>query len=145
MDSIYSIALAQNTITTGLIAYRIWRQDRASHEAGLRSAGSNSTSSLIPIVRIVVESAVIYVLTAIVIIILYARNNNFQFVIQEAIVPIIGMFSLLQHFCLFMYLSRNCFHADFRATRHAYLQNIGDHNGWRQSTDRVASRPEHKQ
>ncbi|KAF8582180.1 hypothetical protein K439DRAFT_1391994 [Ramaria rubella] len=91
MDSIYAIALAQNTITTGMIAYRIWRQDRLSQEVGLRTTGAGSRASLIPVVRIVVESAVIYVLTAIIIIILYARNNNFQFVIQEAIVPIIGI------------------------------------------------------
>lgn len=90
MDSIYAIALTQNTMTTGLIAYRIWRQDRASLEIGLRTAGSKSKSSLVPIVRIIIESAAIYVLTAIIIIILYARNNNFQYVIQEAIVPIIG-------------------------------------------------------
>jgi len=94
MDSIYSIALAQNTITTGLIAYRIWRQDRESQILGIRS--EDPKTSLKPILRIVVESAVIYVLTAVVIIILYARNNNFQFVVQEAIVPIIGIvFTLL--------------------------------------------------
>ncbi|KAF8524145.1 hypothetical protein BU17DRAFT_85252 [Hysterangium stoloniferum] len=104
MNSIYSIALAQNTITTALIAYRLWRQESESAKAGLRD--DSPKSSLRPIIRIVIESAVIYVLTAIVIIILYARGNNFQFVIQEAIVPIIGIVFTLISVRLAMHTSK---------------------------------------
>ena len=89
MNTIYALALVQNTWTTGLIAWRIWRQDRASAVIGLSSA--TSRSSLIPIVRIVIESAAIYVLELIVLIILYALNHNAQFVLQEAVVPTVGM------------------------------------------------------
>jgi len=38
----------------------------------------------------VVESAAVYVLELIVLIILYALNNNGQFVAQEAAVPTVG-------------------------------------------------------
>jgi len=104
LKSIYSIALAQNTITTALIAYRLWQQDSAAAKAGIRD--EDPKSSLRPIIRIVVESAVIYVLTAIVVIILYARDNNFQFVIQEAIVPIIGIVFTLISVRLAMHSSK---------------------------------------
>ena len=89
ISTIYALVIAQNTVTTGLIAYRIWRQEQASRAIGLRSSGTET--SLIPLMRVVVESAAIYVFTAILLLILYARDNNFQYVVQEAILPIAGM------------------------------------------------------
>jgi len=89
MNTIYALALVQNTMTTGLIAWRIWRQERASAVIGVQS--STSRSSLIPIVRIVIESAALYVLEMIVLIVLYTLNNNGQFVLQEAAVPTVGI------------------------------------------------------
>ncbi len=89
MNTIYATAFVQNFMTTSLIAYRIWRQDRASAIAGVHSQGSG-TSSLIPIVRILVESAALYMMQLIILIILYARNHNAQFIIQESLVPTIG-------------------------------------------------------
>lgn len=89
METIYALAIVQNTWTTGLIAWRIWRQERASAGIGLRSA--TSRSSLIPIIRIVIESAAIYVLELIILIILYALNHNAQFILQEALVPTVGV------------------------------------------------------
>ncbi|KAF9030979.1 hypothetical protein BDZ89DRAFT_949212 [Hymenopellis radicata] len=90
MNTIYGTAFVQNFMTTSLIAYRIWRQDRASAIAGVHSQGSG-TSSLIPIVRIIVESAALYMMQLIILIILYARNHNAQFIIQESLVPTIGI------------------------------------------------------
>lgn len=75
-------------MTTGLIAWRIWRQDRASTAMGARSL--NSRTSLIPIVRIIVESAAIYVLELVVLIVLYVLKHNGQFIVQEAVVPTVG-------------------------------------------------------
>ena len=74
-------------MTTGLIAYRIWVQDRKSQ--GVVS----SSLHLITLIRIIVESASIYVLNVLILIILYALNSNGQFVAQEAIVPVCGKFS----------------------------------------------------
>jgi hypothetical protein len=71
-------------MTTGLIAYRIWQQDRKSQ--GLVP----SSLSLIVVLRIIVESASIYVLNVLILIILYALDSNGQFVAQEAIVPVCG-------------------------------------------------------
>ncbi|KAJ2918809.1 hypothetical protein MD484_g1612, partial [Candolleomyces efflorescens] len=88
MNTIYSLAFAQNSITTGLIAYKIWRQDRRSVAAGITSG---EKTSLIPVVRIVVESAAIYLLELLVLIILYALKHNAQFILQEAVVPTVGI------------------------------------------------------
>ncbi|KIM81512.1 hypothetical protein PILCRDRAFT_821298 [Piloderma croceum F 1598] len=85
MDTIYALAFVQNTMTTGMIAYRIWQQDRKSQ--GLVS----SSLSLIVTIRIIVESALVYVLNVLILIILYALNSNGQFIAQEAIVPVCGI------------------------------------------------------
>ena len=84
MRSIYATAFTQNTMTTGLIAYKIWHQNRLSK--GLVSG----SSSMIPLVRIIIESASIYVLNVLILIILYAVESNGQYVAQEAIVPVCG-------------------------------------------------------
>ncbi|KIM81502.1 hypothetical protein PILCRDRAFT_821291 [Piloderma croceum F 1598] len=85
IDTIYALAFVQNTMTTGMIAYRIWQQDRRSQ--GLVS----SSLSLIVLIRIIVESALIYVLNVLILIVLYALNSNGQFVAEEAIVPVCGI------------------------------------------------------
>lgn len=88
MNTIYALAFVQNVMTTGLIAWRIWRQEKESVNVGIHSA--DSRSSLLPIVRIIIESAMIYVVELLVLIILYALKHNAQFVVQEAVVPTVG-------------------------------------------------------
>lgn len=89
MNTIYALAFVQNTMTTGLIAYRIWRQDKESR--GL----VGHSLSLMYLVRIIIESASIYVINVLILIILYAIHSNGQYVAQEAIVPTVGKFSEL--------------------------------------------------
>ncbi|KAG7099697.1 hypothetical protein E1B28_001517 [Marasmius oreades] len=89
MRTIYATAFAQNALTTGLIAYRIWRQEMNSRRAGLRSKESSS-DSLLPAIRIIVDSAALYMALLLCLIVLYAINHNGQFVMQEASVPAIG-------------------------------------------------------
>ncbi|KAK1234860.1 hypothetical protein PQX77_001954 [Marasmius sp. AFHP31] len=89
MNTIYATAFAQNALTTGLIAYRIWKQEKASRRAGIRSQGSQS--SLIPVARIVVESAAAYMALLLCLIVLYALDHNGQFVMQEASPPAVGI------------------------------------------------------
>jgi len=130
MNTIYALALVQNTWTTGLIAWRIWRQERASAVIGLRSA--TSQSSLIPIVRIVIESAAIYVLELIVLIILYALNHNAQFILQEALVPTVGIVFTLMTVRLAMRSSKSLmtterggFPIEWRVTAAAATTDLG--------------------
>lgn len=90
MRTIYATAFTQNTMTTGLIAYKIWQQDRLSK--GLVS----HSLSLVPLIRIVVESASIYVLNVLILIILYEVESNGQYVAQEVIVPVCGELQVLE-------------------------------------------------
>ncbi|KAF5322080.1 hypothetical protein D9619_002100 [Psilocybe cf. subviscida] len=89
LNSIYPLAFVQNFMTTALIILKISLQHRASKKAGVVNVGSKL--SLIRILRIVIESAAIYTIQILVLNILYFRRDNFQFVIQPAIIPSIGI------------------------------------------------------
>ncbi|KAF7968814.1 hypothetical protein HWV62_29248 [Athelia sp. TMB] len=86
MNTIYALAFVQNTLTTGLIAYRIYAQDRLS-----RGLVASSQVGLVELIRIMVESAGVYVLNVLILIILYAVNSNGQYIAQDAIVPVCGI------------------------------------------------------
>jgi len=89
MNTIYAVALIQNTLTTGLVAYRLWCQEMSTRAVGFLSSKSER-SSLMPIVWIIIESAAIYVLELVVLLILYSLKHNAQFIVQEAVVPTVG-------------------------------------------------------
>lgn len=93
MNTIYALALIQTTLTTGLIAYRIWSEELSSETIGIRSTMSER-SSLIPVVLIIIESAAIYALELLVLIILYAMKHNAQFIVQESVVPTVGKYDV---------------------------------------------------
>jgi hypothetical protein len=86
IDPIYTINFIQNMMTTCLIVYRIWQQDRKSRNI------ISSSFRLAVILRIIVESASLYLLNILILIILYACNSNGQFVAQAALVPVCGEF-----------------------------------------------------
>ncbi|KAJ7275519.1 hypothetical protein B0H12DRAFT_1087630 [Mycena haematopus] len=48
-------------------------------------------SNLILILRILVESAALYLTAELILLILYVRNNNAQYILLETITPIIGI------------------------------------------------------
>src|SRR4051794_8715820 len=70
--TIYPINLAQNTLTTGLITFKIYQQHRRSSAAGVRAPGL----SLVDIMRIFVESALLYTIECLLLIILSLRKSN---------------------------------------------------------------------
>jgi hypothetical protein len=88
LHSIYPLAFVENFLTTGLIILKIYLQHRASKQAGVRNVGS--TLGLMRIIRIIVESAALYTIQLLVLNIFTIMENNFQFVIQPAIIPSIG-------------------------------------------------------
>lgn len=94
LDAIFPLALAQNVLTTGLIAFKIWLQHKASSVSGV--VGGGSRLSLMHVLVIIIESAMIYTLQLLVLIILYFKPSNVQFVIQSAIVPSIGQYDQWQ-------------------------------------------------
>ncbi|EPQ53025.1 hypothetical protein GLOTRDRAFT_79032 [Gloeophyllum trabeum ATCC 11539] len=90
VNLIYSATFAQNTLTTGFIAYRIWRQDWETRQV-LGPGSYRGAASLLPSVRVIIESAMIYALEVLVLIILYAIGHNGEYVLQAAVTPTVGI------------------------------------------------------
>jgi len=86
----YAIAVTQNFITTALMSWRLWQGERRI--AGHRLGGG----TLMPILRILVESAALYLFVEILLLATYAVNYNVQYIILETVTPIAGLtFSLI--------------------------------------------------
>lgn len=87
---IYPLAFAQNVMTTSLIILKILLQHRVSKKTGTVDVGSKL--SLMRVVRIVIESAAIYTVQILVLVIVSSRRDNFQYVVQSAVTPSIGAY-----------------------------------------------------
>ncbi|KAF7342642.1 hypothetical protein MSAN_02021000 [Mycena sanguinolenta] len=81
----YSVAVAQNIITTGLMALRLWTMEKQS--ARIRVGGS----IFMPLLLILVESAALYLFVQVLLLVLYAVNYNAQFILLESITPVVGI------------------------------------------------------
>lgn len=79
----FSMTLATNIICTALVAYRIWYINRRSI--------SFSEHSLRPIMLLVIESGAIYSVTLTTLLILYKAKSWFQYVLLDAVSPIVGL------------------------------------------------------
>ncbi|KAI0336216.1 hypothetical protein GY45DRAFT_590373 [Cubamyces sp. BRFM 1775] len=85
--SFFSFTLATNIICTGLIALRIWWQNRAIMNIG---------RSYHPILFLVLESGAVYSATLTTLLILYKTGSWFQYVLLDSISPIVGLvFSMI--------------------------------------------------
>ena len=65
-------------VTTSLMAWRIWRTDRAAV-----AYRASSNKSLMPFLRILIESAALQFLGEGILLILYAANFNAQYLVVE--------------------------------------------------------------
>lgn len=81
IKTFYSVAVVQSTLTTGLMAYRIWATDRRT--AIFRTARSH----LMPIFRILLESASLLLFVEVLLLSLYLANYNAQYILLEIITP----------------------------------------------------------
>ncbi|KAF8908131.1 hypothetical protein CPB84DRAFT_1767362 [Gymnopilus junonius] len=93
LSAVYPLALLQNVMTTGLITLKIWNQHRASSATGV--IDRSSRLSLSRILRIIIESAMIYTIQLFILIILFFLEDNFQIILQSAIVPSVGLVFVL--------------------------------------------------
>ncbi|KAJ3527009.1 hypothetical protein NMY22_g9940 [Coprinellus aureogranulatus] len=94
VDMVYPINISQSCLTTALITLKIWRQYRVSRAAGL-SSGSSGVG-LLTIVRIIVESTMIFTAQQVIMCILYYLGHPAQYIFHGTIVPSIGVtFALL--------------------------------------------------
>jgi len=83
----------QNVLTTGLICFRLVRQHRASRAAGIQP--SNSRLNLCHVVRIMIESAIIYPIVLLATSILWSANSDSFWILFGMYAPIIGIASTL--------------------------------------------------
>ena len=71
-------------MTTSLMAYRIWKTD---HEAAKYRAVHEST--LMPILRILVESAAAQFIVELILLALYCANYTAQYILLEPVTPLV--------------------------------------------------------
>jgi len=81
----YAVAVIQNTMTTSLTAYRLWSVERASGEYRVHGG------SFLPVVRILIESAALYLAAEIVLLAVYCAGSFAQYIIIDSIPPIVGI------------------------------------------------------
>ncbi|KAJ7118540.1 hypothetical protein C8R43DRAFT_1137279 [Mycena crocata] len=85
VKTFYSLAVAQNVITTSLMAWRIASAEKQASPYRL------GRSNLMPILRILVESAALYLIVEVILLVVYTCNSNAQFIVLEAITPVVGI------------------------------------------------------
>lgn len=83
VKAFYSLAVTQNVMTTGLMAYRLYSSHRqtAAYKVG--------KSNVVRVMRILIESAALQLVAEFVLLILYTTNSPAQFILLEAITPIV--------------------------------------------------------
>ncbi|KAH7904415.1 hypothetical protein BJ138DRAFT_914059 [Hygrophoropsis aurantiaca] len=85
ITAFYVSTLATNLLSSGLLAYRIWTIDR--HVGTLRA----TRNTAIPIVRVLVDSAILYSAALFTALVCFVCTNNGQFVVADMITPIISI------------------------------------------------------
>ena len=90
ISTFYAVTFTQSLLTTSLMAYRIWQTDRRS--AKYRTGEGN----LLPLMRILVESAALQLLVELLLLALYAANINAQYILLELVTPLVVRVSNLR-------------------------------------------------
>ncbi|TEB20339.1 hypothetical protein FA13DRAFT_1743134 [Coprinellus micaceus] len=93
MNMVFPINIALSCLTTGLITFRIWRQHRASRVAGLSEHGAGL--GLLTIIRIIVESTMIFTIQQVLLCILYYFDSPAQWALHGTLVPSMGVVFVL--------------------------------------------------
>ncbi|KAJ3536721.1 hypothetical protein NMY22_g5908 [Coprinellus aureogranulatus] len=91
IDMVYPINITQSCLTTALITLKLWRQYRLSRSAGLTAHGSGV--GLLTVMRIIVESTMIFTVQQVIMCALYYLDKPAQYVFHGTLVPSIGTFS----------------------------------------------------
>ncbi|KAH6867247.1 hypothetical protein BKA70DRAFT_1497366 [Coprinopsis sp. MPI-PUGE-AT-0042] len=88
LNAAFPLYLAQNTLTTGLIISKIWLQTRQTRAAGLVPL---NTPSLVSIMRVIIESAAIYTVGMLVMVVLRALDHFTRAIAHCCLVPVTGI------------------------------------------------------
>ncbi|KAF9479179.1 hypothetical protein BDN70DRAFT_879040 [Pholiota conissans] len=123
LGTVYPFAFAQNTITTGMIAFKIWRQHRRSRDSGVVNV---SHLNLLAIMRIIIESAMIYTLQLLILIVLFPLEEFGQLIIQNTVIPSIGIIFVLIAVRVHFSNSRTIFGPSGLPSIHPWFSEIPD-------------------
>jgi hypothetical protein len=85
---VYPVNLAQNILTTGLISFRIWCQHKESQASGLSQSGFGM--SLLNVIQIIVESAMVYTIQQLLLLVLNVLQHPAQVILHATLIPSIG-------------------------------------------------------
>lgn len=94
LDIIYPLNVTQSILTTGIISWRIIAQHRASVAAGVHRI-SRGGVHLLTIVRIIIESAMIFTIQQLILLILLRLKSPVQMVFHVTTIPSIGIVFVL--------------------------------------------------
>ncbi|TFK21668.1 hypothetical protein FA15DRAFT_707020 [Coprinopsis marcescibilis] len=89
---VFPINIGKSTITTGLITHHIYQQHRASRAVGLNSNGG---IALVQIMRIIIESAAVYAIQQIILLVLFFLKHPAQVLFHATLLPSLGIVFLL--------------------------------------------------
>jgi hypothetical protein len=105
--AVLALTLSTNLISSGLLAYRIWVMERKV------STMRATNGTLMPIVRVLVDAAIIYSGMLLAMLICFLLDNNVQFIMQDMIIPIIP----IAFYMVFVRIT-------FRNTTHNYASTV---------------------
>ncbi|KAK7692891.1 hypothetical protein QCA50_004526 [Cerrena zonata] len=83
ISSFFALTLATNIICTTLVAFKIWQVNKLSVRVG--------ATNLIPVFFVVIESGALYSMTLIVLLATYLAGSWSQYLLIDALSPIIGI------------------------------------------------------
>lgn len=84
-QSFFALTLSTNLISSGLLAYRIWKLE--CNVSALRT----SNRTLTPILRVLVDAAILYSVVLFPTLICFVCSNNGQYVMLDMLMPIISI------------------------------------------------------
>lgn len=82
----FASTIATNVLSSGLLAYRIWTIER-----NVVTICASTKDSLMPIVRVLVDAAVLYSVALFIALICYLCSNNGEDVMVDMVMPIISI------------------------------------------------------
>ncbi|KAJ7576922.1 hypothetical protein C8J56DRAFT_971940 [Mycena floridula] len=89
LTSFASLTIVQNVITTALIIWRIWKVDRENakyrYNTGSTNTGTRRSSRLRNVMRIVIESGLLYTTFAVISFCTYVTNSNAFYVTTDMV------------------------------------------------------------
>ncbi|KAJ8496890.1 hypothetical protein ONZ45_g12283 [Pleurotus djamor] len=87
IQAVLSIAVVLNVITTGLMAYRIWKTSEKTAKYKLES----KLLPRVPILRIIVESAAVQLILEVFLLALFSAGVNEQYLVLEMVTPVVAI------------------------------------------------------